>query len=256
MANKIYNYNAMRPALVAAHNSGNKKAIDGTMVDFLGIQTAQFEEWKKDCKALYVLVKEYLDLFRAPADAYCPEHVAKMDGVRGKMFPVWATLLSTGEKSKECRELHIVPEHDIPTIIGKAEKNIFVEEVGSVPAHVGEEVFRKIVETEVGYRIAQNGMLSEEDRDTITTFQSAQKTVKRCNEIGEELFKEFSKAKANLEKFGSASEEIKAVFNSIMKDAQAAMEENKKRKEDAQKTVNELKDTYDILVATLAKAQH
>lgn len=257
MAKKTYNYNAMRPALVAAHNSGNRKAINADVVTAMGIQMAQFEEWKKDVKALYDAALEYHQLFRKPTLTWTAEDTAALEEIeQKKILPAWANLLHAGEKSKECRELRVLPGHDPMWVMRYISKIITVADIGSVDSDAGFDVFRKGIETEIGLRIAQNGMLSDDNRDIVERYQSAARRVASCNVTGEELLKELTTAKENLEKFAANGEEIKLIMSAIVKDVEERIKANNKNREDAQAVVNELKDKYDEVVSKLNKAQH
>lgn len=256
MAKKVYNYNAMRPALIAAHNSGNKKAINKDTVDAFGIQDAQFEEWKKDVKALYNAALEYHKLFRKPTLTWTAEDTASLTEIeQKKILPAWANLLHAGEKSKESRELRVLPNHDPMWVLRYISKIVTVADIGSVDSDAGFDVFRKGIETEIGLRIAQNGMLTETDRDTVERYQSASRRVSACNTMAEDLLKELETAKANLEKFADKGEEIKLVMTAVVKSVEEKISANNESKKKAQATVDELKNSYDEIVGKLNKAQ-
>ena len=256
MAKKTYNYNAMRPALIAAHNAGNRKAINKDTVDAFGIQDLQFEEWKKDIKALYDAALEYHKLFRKPTLTWTKEDDAALAEIeQKKILPAWANLLHAGEKSKESRELRVLPNHDPMWVLRYISKIITVSDIGSVDSDAGFDVFRKGIETEIGLRIAQNGILSDDERDTIERYQSAARRVSSCNATAEELLKELETAKANLAKFADKGEEIKAVMAAIVKAVEEKISANNENKKKAQATVDELKNKYDEITSKLNKAQ-
>lgn len=255
MAKKTYNYNAMRPALIAAHNLGNKKAINKDTVNAFGIQDEQFEEWKKDIKKLYEAALEYHKLFRKPTLTWTAEDTTALTDIeQKKILPAWANLLHAGEKSKESRELRVLPNHDPMWILRYISKIINVADIGSVDSDAGFDVFRKGIETEIGLRIAQNGILTESDRDIIERYQSASRRVSSCNTIAEELLKELESAKSNLDKFADKGEEIKAVMTAIVKTVEEKISANNESKKQAQATVDELKGKYDEIVGKLNKA--
>lgn len=256
MAKKTYNYNAMRPAIIAAHNAGNRKAINKDTVDAFGIQDLQFEEWKKDVKALYNAALEYHKLFRKPTLTWTAEDSAMLAEIeQKKILPAWANLLHAGEKSKESRELRVLPNHDPMWVMRYISKIITVADIGSVDSDAGFDVFRKGVETEIGLRIAQNGILSDEERDVVERYQSAARRVSACNTTAEELLKELTTAKDNLAKFADKGDEIKAVMSAIVKAVEEKISANNESKVKAQATVDELKNKYDEIVGKLNKAQ-
>ena len=256
MAKKTFNYNAMRPAIIAAHNNGNRKAISKEYVDAFGIQDLQFEEWKKDIKKLYDAALEYHKLFRKPTLTWTAEDTAALEEIeQKKILPAWANLLHAGESTKESRELRVLPNHDPMWVLRYISKIVTVADIGSVDSDAGFDVFRKGIETEIGLRIAQNGMLTADDRDTVERYQSAARRVSTCNTLAEELLKELETAKANLEKAADANEDVKAFMAHIVKGVEEQISANNESRKQAQATVEELKGKYDGIVSKLNKAQ-
>ena len=242
---------------VYSKNSFYGKLLDEKTPHVINYTTKElFEEWKKDIKALYDAALEYHKLFRKPTLTWTAEDTKALEEIeQKKILPAWANLLHAGEKSKESRELRILPGHDPMWVLRYISKIITVADIGSVDSDAGLDVFRKGIETEIGLRIAQNGMLSDEDRDIVERYQSAARRVSSCNTTAEELLKELTTAKENLDKFADKGEEIKLVMSAIVKAVEQKISDNNESRKKAQATVEELKSQYDGIVAKLNKAQ-
>lgn len=184
MARKNYNFNAIRPVLVIAHNTGNKKAINKDMVDGAGIDNMYFVQWQADVKALQKTVEDYVDKRKnGRFDSTITE--GDIYAARERIFPKWKEVLSCAEKEKTTRELHVNPA-DVEDLIGFAWK--FMDTgVGTAECHVDEKVFRKQVESLVGCMIAEKEMLTDHERDIIEKYRKATSKVQSCIDALSEL---------------------------------------------------------------------
>lgn len=190
MANKqVYNINALRPIIVAAHNGGNKRAITSDMVQGGGIDTSYFMAWKDDVNALRKTVADYIAKKRAVKYGYTigGKDVTADDvaAAREEIFPKWKTILEVGEKSKFAKELHVNPD-DVEDLIGFAWD--FVDSgKGTIEAISTEQIFRKKVEALLGCAIARNAVLLDGDRETLEKYRSAQSRIQNAKDKADEL---------------------------------------------------------------------
>lgn len=180
MANgkKVYNINAMRPALVKAREDGNRRVITKSMCSELGISDTYYEWYKKGIESLFNAVCSYCRLKNSPkasAESVNTAHEA--------IYPLWKDLLSTAERDKMTRELRVT-EHDISNLVSFCQT--FVNDAndasrGQDETFVAHKVwatqplkqFQKKVETDLGIRIAQVEVLSDAERD----FLSAERKI-------------------------------------------------------------------------------
>lgn len=182
MAKKIYNINAMRPVIVAAHGAEycNSKAITKEMVLGAGVDISYFTKWQGDVNALRDTVCEYVKLKH--------DNSAKDEDVyaaRERIFPKWKTILEAGENSKEAKELHVTP-YDVDSLVGYAEQFMATSH-GTAITYTTQQIFRKYIEALLGCRIAQNAVLSDKDRDILQTYYSAQRRIQNCIDTASEL---------------------------------------------------------------------
>ena len=182
MAKKIYNINAMRPVIVAAHSAEycNSKAITKEMVVGAGVDNEYFVRWQSDVNALRETVCEYVklkhDTSAKDEDVYA---------ARERIFPKWKTILEAGENTKETRELHVTP-YDVDSLVGYAEQFMGTSR-GTVISFTTTQIFRKYVEALLGCRIAQNAVMSDKDRDILQAYYSAQRRIQNCIDTASEL---------------------------------------------------------------------
>lgn len=182
MAKKIYNINAMRPAIIVAHGADycNSKAITKEMVLGASVDMSYFVKWQGDVNALRDTICEYVKLKH--------DHNAKDEDVyaaRERIFPKWKTILEAGENTKESKELHVTP-YDVDSLVGYAEQFMATSR-GTAITYTTQQIFRKCVESLLGCRIAQNAVLSDKDRDTLQAYYSAQRRIQNCIDTASEL---------------------------------------------------------------------
>lgn len=181
---KINNFNAMRPALVVAHNQGNKKAITKDLIDGAGIDNRYFVQWQADVKALQKTVEDYVDK-RKNGRFNADITEGDIYAARERIFPKWKEVLSCAEKDKDARALH-VNEADVEDLIGFAWK--FMDTgVGTAECHVDEKAFRRQVESLVGCMIAEKEILTDSERDILDRYNKATKRIQTCIDTLSEL---------------------------------------------------------------------
>ena len=186
MANKNYNFNAIRPLIVIAHNQGNKKPINKDMVDGAGIDARYFTQWQADVKALQKTVEDYVDKRK---NGRFNAEITEGDiyAARERIFPKWKEVLHCAEKDKEARILHVDPA-DVEDLIGFAWK--FMDTgVGTAECHVDEKAFRRQVESLIGCMIAEREMLTDHERDVLDKYNKATRKIQNCIDTLAELEK-------------------------------------------------------------------
>ena len=195
---KITNFNAMRPAIITAHNEGNRKAISKDMVLGAGIDNEFFVLWQSDVEKLRETVWDYVqkkkngrfDSKITDADIYA---------ARERIYPKWKDILSVGEAGVDTKELH-VQESDVEDLIGFA-WDFMATTKGTVETRTTSQIFRKKVESLLGCAIARNTILDDGERDTLQKFYSAQNRIQNCLDTKAELtssLKNYEEMKANL----------------------------------------------------------
>lgn len=185
MANKkkVTNFNAMRPAIVNAHNQGNTKAINRDMITGAGIDMGFFTMWQNDVKKLQETVWDYVQKKKnSRFDASIDE--GTIYAARERIYPKWKEILSVGEAGVDTTELH-VSESDVEDLIGFA-WDFMATSKGTAETKTTDQIFRKKVESLLGCAIAKNAVLEDRDRDILQKYYSAQKRIQKCiDEIAE-----------------------------------------------------------------------
>lgn len=173
--NKIYNINAMRPALIKARELGNRSVIGAKMVKELGISETYFKHYVNSVEKLFFAVCNYVDKKNSPS-ATEDDRKSALNAI----YPLWKALLECGEESKFKRTLH-ASEHDISSLVGfvqtfaNSQNNVNMEEKfvsTKVWAKVNLNNFRKKVETDLGIRIAEVEVLTVEQSEFLRKERS------------------------------------------------------------------------------------
>lgn len=177
MANTKYNFNAIRPVIIVAHNSGNTKAITADLCKGAEVSVEYFNQWKSDVNQLRNTVLNYVQKRK---DARFNTEITEGDiyAAREMIYPKWKEILHCGEADKVTKELH-VDESDIEDLIGFS-WDFFATSRGTTEAPVNEQIFRKKVEALLGCAIAKNVMLTLEEKETLDTYRKAADRIQKC----------------------------------------------------------------------------
>lgn len=186
---KVNLYADMRKAIVAAHNEGNKKAIDAQRVADLGINATSFNTWTARVKLLRDATFDYVAKKRGYKydKGITAEQVTE---AREKIYPMWKELLSYGERSKYAKELKC-SEADVEDLVGFVWK-FYNTGAGTAEICVKETDFRKKVESLLGCAIAKNDILSEDDRETLSKYS---KLISGCRKADKKIEEHTEKRK-------------------------------------------------------------
>lgn len=170
MATKVYNINAIRPALVRMRENGNRGVISKSLCNELGITENYFTWYKASLEKLFEAVCAYCRLKNSPTATK-----ADVDAALEAIYPLWKDMLSTAEKDKFTKELRVT-EHDISNLVSFCQ--IFVNDKNDLSRGTDDNFvthkvwavqplkqFQKRVETDLGIRIAQIEVLSDTERD-------------------------------------------------------------------------------------------
>lgn len=180
----VCNFNSLRPALVAAHNSDNRKAVDKDLCTVLDIDNKYLTQWVADVKNLQKTVTEFVDLsWNGKFDSNITEE--QIHEAREKIYPCWKELLGCAEKKKDAKQLH-VSEFDIDALI-KFSWDFLRTGAGTCTAHVAEKKFRQYVESLIGCIIAGNDMLTDSERDLLVKYNKAKAAIDKAEVAVAEL---------------------------------------------------------------------
>lgn len=243
---KTYNINAMRPALLEARKQGNKKMITKQFCEGLGISAGYFDSYKNTIKELFEAVAHYCRLKNSPnTDREKPDELKK---AYEAIYPLWKTLLETGEKEKMKKDLH-VGEEDIANLIGFCQK--FTADSNDVSRGKDEDFvaqkvwanqplaqFQKAIETDLGIRIAKVEVLSDEERD----FLRAENKILRSWKAAESRIGALTVRKENFTKElkSAKGDELKKYIEEHIKTIDEKIAEQQKKVKDCEKEFNKL----------------
>lgn len=196
MAKKtVYNINAIRGALVTAHNSGNKRNLTRDFLEGAGIAGEYFTYWQTSVEALRVAVVKYVDLsWNQKFDSKIKAE--DVTAAREAIYPAYKDILSQGEADKETKKLK-VDESDVERLV-KFAWNFTSTSGATSMVHVDKKKFRLEVEKLMGCIIAKGEILTDEDRDMLVSYNKATKNVEKATSRQDEIDKEVAELEKDL----------------------------------------------------------
>ncbi len=206
-----YAINAMRKALIAAHKLNNKKAITSDMATMAGVSESKFKEWCNKVEELRVQIAKYNDLKHQEKTTK-----EELDQARGKIYPLWRKCVECGESDtdKKFHKRWFIRPTDVETLTGFDEK-FYGTEVGTQLGHATSTIFRKLVESLIGWRITGNIMLSDADRDDLLEYEKAVKAVKSATEKLNGYTRNDNHVKGIIEKIADMEKQIATVEDTL-----------------------------------------
>ena len=174
-----FRVNAIRDALVAAHNNNNSKAIDAKMIKEIGISEDTLKAWETRCESFRVFtVKPFVDTFFN--EVYEQEKFEERKKLEDAIFPEWKELLRSGEEDLIHKTLRPDP-YDLYLIFKFGTVKLSTSR-GSQFSIAEKKSFRKGMETIIGLKMAQNAVLSDDDRDIIMDYEFHLNRIKSMTE--------------------------------------------------------------------------
>ena len=163
---EVFRINAMRSALVEAHNANNTKAIDLDLCKELGIAEESLTAWEGKCESFRTTVRSFVDTF-------FNEDVSDEDRkkLEDAIFPEWKRMLQTGEEDVHKKTLRVDP-YDVYLIFKFGTTKVATNH-GTQFSIAHKKTFRKGIETIIGLKMAMNAVLSDEERDLIREYENA-----------------------------------------------------------------------------------
>ena len=163
---EVFRINAMRAALVEAHNANNTKAIDLELCKELGIAEESLTTWEGKCESFRTTVRAFVDTF-------FNEDVSDEDRkkLEDAIFPEWKRMLQTGEEDLKKRTLRVDP-YDVYLIFKFGTTKVATNH-GTQFSIAHKKTFRKGMETIIGLKMAMNAVLSDEERDLIRDYENS-----------------------------------------------------------------------------------
>lgn len=267
MAATTSNLATIKDAIVYAHDElHNSRAIGKSEIEACNISEQAVNQWAAYVKELQDASNTYLDMSHDPdADAKA------LQVAQGRVWSEWRRVLKKGTE-KEFDSRFFIRKDDIIHICGLCGEKFMNTAKGKNLCHTTATDFRKNIETLIGIRLTGNGMLSDEDRDTISIYEKAVASIKRCDEalkgtkdktgklipgLNAQLKSEKATLKENeavadaLELDEEKRERFLAPYQEKVKVLETAVKDTKKALDEAQKTKEKNQGAYDKVMLTL-----
>lgn len=169
-----YAVNAMRNAIAKAHILNNRKAINRDEAFMAGATEERFNQWVVWVDNLRDVVSEYVRIKHVKSTSQ-----KELDLARGRIFPAWRTILKVGEEDIFHPNM-FVRESDVDSLVGYCETFMSTTK-GTQLTTTTKVIFRKQVEALLGCRMAGNAVLVDQDRDDLSEFYKAEKSLASAN---------------------------------------------------------------------------
>ena len=177
--NSPFKVNAIRDALIVAHSNNNSKAIDTKICEECGIVKETLEAWEARCESFRVFtVKPFVNTFFD--EVYENEKSEERKKLEDAIFPEWKELLRSGEEDLIHKTLRPDP-YDLYLIFKFGTVKLSTSK-GSQFSIAEKKTFRKGMEIILGLKMAQNAVLSDEDRDIIMDYEYHMKRIQSMTE--------------------------------------------------------------------------
>lgn len=233
---KVTNFNALRTVIIAAHNAGNRKAINKEMVQGANVDVSYFNAWIADVNKLRRTVAEYVIKKNAFLDGYKANGLevteADVQAARELIYPKWKEILQVGEPETDSKELH-VSELDIEDLI-KFTWDFMDSGNGTVKQINTEQIFRKHVESLLGCAIAKNEVLDDIDRDNLANYRSAQRRIQNAIDAKAELLVALDSYEKTLAGLSDAETQFKSFLENMITQKKDEIEAEDKKKATAE----------------------
>ena len=169
-----YATNAMRPAIIRKSLIGRTKAIDASFCEECGITKERLSDWRYNVDTLYQASCEYSRAIGTGDE----------DKRREELWMIWKRIIKVGEEDA----LHpnmFLREKDVENLRVMAAESTheYIPGKGFVATTRGKEQFRGFLEIRIALRIAGNATLTDTERDTVTDYRKAVKTIKAAREL-------------------------------------------------------------------------
>lgn len=234
-------YAEMRPALVKAHNEGNTKPISKDLILGADIDITAFNMWTSKCKLLRDTTFDYVA--KKKNARFSSEITQEMiTEAREKIYPMWKSILGFGEKSKYEKELRC-SESDVEDLIGFA-WDFYNTGAGTAETIVKENVFRKKVESLLGCVIAQNEVLTEDERKTLAKYNKARNRQTQATQTIEDLnvtLKGYQLTLGGIPQ-SEAQKPFRDYVQNLINDVEKQIKESEEKLKTAQSDENAVKD--------------
>lgn len=175
---EVSNLPAIKDAIVYAYDTlHNSRALSKQDFEDVGLTEQALTQWKEYVEELRKAANAYVDL---AADKNASDQ--KINAALGAAWAEWRRVLKQGTE-QDFNKTMFVRKADVPVFIaGMCGTKLQKTARARVLAHTTAADFRRSIETLIGIRMAGNAILTEEQRDTISAYESAKHTVKTKTE--------------------------------------------------------------------------
>lgn len=175
-----YAINAMRTAIINQSLNGVNHAITKDEAAASGCCEEKFADWKNYVDNLREACISYIDLTTKPEDK---KNLKEVKAAEDYVWRCWRAILKCGEEDVFHPNM-FVRRTDVGVLTTYAGHitYVYVPGKGRQAAITGQNNFRKMVEFFLAARISGNAILKDLDRETLTKYQGALKTIQKMTD--------------------------------------------------------------------------
>ena len=216
-----------RKPLLFAYNNANKHALSKKEVEQAGCSGGHFDAWVALSKDVHTSFSNY---FKATVEGGTTEK--DLAALRGKCF-------AAVRKAYEVTT--ITPrEADLDFLLGDIKKKL---DMGvSVYGTQGEAAFRRMLETYIGVRMAEQIVLDAQDTDTVKQYLAAISRINKANTAITALYAIVQNTQILRDK--AKAKTTQAVYQTMIDDAKTAIDDQKAKLDKARTQAQELRNAY------------
>ncbi|MCR5453191.1 MAG: hypothetical protein K6F00_11245 [Lachnospiraceae bacterium] len=265
MKNKV-DLMSLHDMLAYAHDTiKNSRALSKKDFEDKGVSEQVFNQWEAYVEELRLQVVEYNKLAQSSSASS-----KAINNALGHVWVAWRLVIKQGTES-EYNKNFFIRENDAHMIAEWAGLTAVTTAHGKQWSTASKTNFRRNVETAIGIRMAGNNVLSDDDRDLIQAYESAQKTVTNMTNAlndkiesgkttpgyrtllrgAEKALEDMQKLVKTLDVTDESRQKILEKYEFAVTAAKASVTDAEKKIKAAQETIDEKQKNYDKLIATL-----
>lgn len=247
-------WNAIRPAIVLAHADNNGAAITKSRAHDAHVTDQQLKTWIAYCNDLFKVVWAYVGAKKNRDYGQLDITDDDLSKLRQDIFPAWKKILACGKDAdpdavEEC--LRVRPT-DIEDLV-KFAWDFTKSDNGTIAVQNTEKKFRKLIETELGCRIASNQILPKEEHETLATYRSACAKIEKISDQVKEYKERIKALKGVMTK--ETSEDLKKYINAQVKEIEKSIKTAEDRKDKAIEKRDKVKETALTIMEKIRKIE-
>lgn len=243
------NFNTPKKALINAHNTGNKSAISKKDLEDAGL-VGYFDEYEGRFDALHKICGDILT-----ASQIQGKTDKEFQALERKAMAAWTAVLEMAQPNAKTVTIK-ARRIDLRLILGDIKKAMVIDGV-SVYGKTGKKAFRRMIERYLGCLMAAQYVLTDEETETVKSYQKALKTAENMNTAIKDKtdVKDRYVGDINKIKKVKGAESTVEILEKFVEDLDKEISKAQTKLDNAQEIIDEKKTAYEEIQKKVAKAE-